>query len=297
MTAGTSPSVSAAARRARFRARGLAPLELVLALPILLFLMALMVNYGTVASWKVRALTVARHSMWASRDQRESALANNPRPAYWPDNAGIGHGGAGDAASLADPRVDLPIARGPSIPIARGSMLPAIVVVVNRNLLDPTRGLHMGSAELERKFPLLASLGKYRLASRQRLFQNTWHYQNTETRGLIDYRDIVRVDALYQLPRADGVYGQRYIRAVVALLRSPSWRASWPLDRDPELLAADRRHPELRIRTDFYPRFSLGPTLDKNLVGGEVDHLIARIGGIPGEMEPIFKNLYDGKYD
>lgn len=107
----------------------------------------------------------------------------------------------------------------------------------------------------------------------------------------------MRVDALYQLPRADGVYGQRYIRAVVALLRSPSWRASWPLDRDPELLAADRRHPELRIRTDFYPRFSLGPTLDKNLVGGEVDHLIARIGGIPGEMEPIFKNLYDGKYD
>lgn len=61
--------------------------------------------------------------------------------------------GAGDAASLADPRVDLPIARGPSIPIARGSMLPAIVVVVNRNLLDPTRGLHMGSAELERSSP------------------------------------------------------------------------------------------------------------------------------------------------
>jgi hypothetical protein len=108
----------------------------------------------------------------------------------------------------------------------------------------------------------------------------------------------MRVDALYQLPRADGVYGQRYIRAVVALLRSPSWRASWPLDRDPELLAADRRHPELRIRTDFYPYFSPRPwTLDKDQVGLRVDDLIARIAGIPDEMKPIFEKLYNGEYD
>ena len=34
--------------------RGLAMLELVLALPILLFIMALIFNYGVVAKWKVR---------------------------------------------------------------------------------------------------------------------------------------------------------------------------------------------------------------------------------------------------
>ena len=36
------------------RARGLAMLEMVLSLPILLLLMALMINFGNVACWKVR---------------------------------------------------------------------------------------------------------------------------------------------------------------------------------------------------------------------------------------------------
>ena len=44
--------------------RGLAPLELVLALPILLFVMALIVCYGTISAWKVREHSVARLAAW-----------------------------------------------------------------------------------------------------------------------------------------------------------------------------------------------------------------------------------------
>ncbi len=56
--------------------RGLATLELALSLPVLLMVMALMVNFGNVASWKVRALGVARSTVGqpaASIDRQFSA--------------------------------------------------------------------------------------------------------------------------------------------------------------------------------------------------------------------------------
>ena len=53
-----------AGRMARGNRRGLSMLELALSLPILLFVMALIVNYGTLAAWKVRDLSVARLAVW-----------------------------------------------------------------------------------------------------------------------------------------------------------------------------------------------------------------------------------------
>ena len=50
----------------RYRRRGLSPLEMVLALPFLLCIMALMVNFSDVACWKVRSLTVARQAVWGA---------------------------------------------------------------------------------------------------------------------------------------------------------------------------------------------------------------------------------------
>ena len=45
------------------RRRGLAPLELVLAIPLLLFVVALSVIFGAVACWKVRGEVVARDAI------------------------------------------------------------------------------------------------------------------------------------------------------------------------------------------------------------------------------------------
>lgn len=273
------------------RRRGLAPLELVLAIPILLFLMALMVNYGTVASWKVRSLTVARNALWASRTLRWDSLATAPRPAYWPANAAITHPGAERLDSLDDSRVRQPIARGPVLTIAPTS------VVVNESLLDPTRGLSMGATTLERPFPLMASLGRYTLRAQERLLDNRWQRESMP----LTYDGRLRFDALYTLPVVDkGAYSKRYLSAIRTLLRSPCWRDTSPLDRDPELRAAARRHPEMWIPTDFYPGFHLGPTLDKDLVRRRVDELIERITHVPGiqqDMERIFDNLYSGVYD
>ena len=53
--------------RTPIRRRGLAPLELVLCLPVLLMTMALMVSFGAAATWKVRALNGARQGIWRDR--------------------------------------------------------------------------------------------------------------------------------------------------------------------------------------------------------------------------------------
>ena len=57
-------------------------------------LMALMVNFGVVACWKVRGLSVARNAVWATRWPRWAAA--DPRPAYWPPAAGLAAAEAGN---------------------------------------------------------------------------------------------------------------------------------------------------------------------------------------------------------
>ncbi len=271
---------------------GLSTLELVLSLPLLLFIMALMINYGTVASWKVRGLAVARHALWASRDLRTGSLSSHPRPIYWPDNAGMGAHQDGNMANLEDVRVNHPIARGPVITVWQESEQTSIVVPVNEELLDPTRGRRVGSSSLQRRFPLMASLGEYRLRSRECLLDDRWQSQSM---GIDDYWTR-RMDLLYTLPRADG-YLMRYYNAAMAILTAPCYPALRPLDRDPELLAAAARHPELGITTDFHPRLHPGATLDKELVRTWVEDLIEEIADLPETMEQAFDRLYSGEYD
>ena len=62
---------------------GLAPLELVLSLPLILFVMALIINFGVLACWKVRAATVARQAVWRQRFDRKGQT--DPLPTGWPN--------------------------------------------------------------------------------------------------------------------------------------------------------------------------------------------------------------------
>src|SRR5271157_3863406 len=136
----------------RSRRPGLAMLELTMALPILLFIMALIVNYGTIAAWKVRENSVARLAVWETRWPRSGST--DPRPSYWPARASMESSDEGTVAGMDDSRVDLPVARGP-MPEA----------TVDSNLLDPTRGLREGSAGLTRKYPLLGTMGTYAITA------------------------------------------------------------------------------------------------------------------------------------
>ena len=114
-----------------------------LALPILLFIMALIINYGTIAAWKVREHSVARLAVWETRWPRTGST--DPRPSYWPATASMESSDQGTVAGMDDSRVDLPVARGP---------LPA-ATVNSESARSTTRGLREGSRGLDAEVSLV----------------------------------------------------------------------------------------------------------------------------------------------
>jgi len=266
-------SVSCAGRRRR---RGLSTLEMVLALPILLFIMALIVNFGTVATWKVRGQSMARQAVWATRWPRSGG--SDPRPDYWPDNAGVRAGGAGNLPELDDPRVDLPVARGPMI----------LDTPVNRDLLDPTRGLRQGSADLTRRYPMLGKLGRYRFETKTFILDDKWQYR----RMGLSWNKQRRIPVIYALRKAPAGMVQAYINAVTALVNAPFQPQLYPLDRDEEFIDYSARFAWGTGAPDFHPGLHMFCTLDRQVSDRLVEDLIGRIEGLPKTMATAFIRLY-----
>ncbi len=243
--------------------RGLSTLELVMALPILLMIMALMVNYGVVACWKLRALTVSRHAVWSTRWPRSAA--GDPRPEMWPEGAGIGIGGLDPWAALDDSRVHHRVVRGPLEPWA----------TVREELLDPARGPREGSSDIERGFPMLGRMGTYQLNARDSLLDNLWQYQRT---GLGSNRQR-RIPVIYELAQAPASYSQAYIQAVMAILQNPGRAALRPLDRDDEFLGYSERFGWGTGAPNFYPRLRQFCSLDHEIARERAEEVIDRILG------------------
>jgi hypothetical protein len=224
---------------------------MVLSLPILLFIMALMINFGTAASWKVRSLSVARHAVWSSRWPRTPGSL--PRPEYWPQKAEIRAEDAGRVESLDDPRVHRPVARGP-LPMTK----------VNEDLLDPTRGLRLGAAEIDRHFPLLGKLPEYHLEARDQILDDKWQYQRM---GLPANRHR-RIPVIYGLAKAGQNYVDRYVQSIASLLNAPCRPMLAPLDRDPVVGCRD-----------FHPQLHRFCTLDEKVAREHVQDLIDHVQG------------------
>jgi len=194
-------------------------LELTMALPILLFIMALIINYGTIAAWKVRENSVARLAVWETRWPRSGST--DPRPSYWPATASMESSDEGTVAGMDDSRVDLPVARGP-MPQA----------TVDSNLLDPTRGLREGSAGLTRKYPLLGTMGTYAITAQTWLIDDKWQYQRM---GMSSNWQL-RVPVLYALAEAPASLVNSYVQSVLAIAEAPFLAQLAPLDHDPDFL-------------------------------------------------------------
>jgi len=270
--------------------RGLAPLELVLALPLLLFVMALMINFGTVSAWRVRELAVARQTIWADRYPR--SLQTVPRPVYWPLTANLGAGGDPDATTLQDPRVDLPVMRGPVV-----GDFP-----VNRDLFDPGRHVRAGRAGITREFPLLASLGPFRMTTETELLDNRWEFSRTGQSSNRDHR----IPDLYSLPTAPASYSQAYVQAARAILAMPQRNDLRVLDRDDEFAAYAARFGWGGGSPDFHPALEYFCSLDLQTAQDRVNELIDHIAGVRGgpdephvaslaeQMAGAFRDLYRG---
>jgi hypothetical protein len=241
--------------------RGLAMLELALTLPILLFVMALMINYGTMCVWKVREHSVARLAAWETRWPRTGAT--DPQPSYWPAAATMGASDQGNVSGMDDRRVDLPVARGP----LKGA-------TVDANLLDPTRGLHMGEADYTRHLALLRKLGDYTIDAKDWLIDDKWQYQRT---NLPDNWER-RIPVIYSLAKAPASLVNAYVQSVLAIAQAPFAAQLRPLDNDPEFIYYASIFG-WGGPPDFQPRFQIMCTTDRTLTDASVKNLIDRIQG------------------
>lgn len=243
--------------------RGLATLELVLTLPILLCVMALVINFGTAACWKVRSLVMARKTLWEGRTGRTEGA--NPQPAWWPA-AGNVTTSVGQVKKLDDPRVDLPVARGPLPPGAEA----------NSDLLDPTQGLSTASSDLTRTFPMLRRMGSYRLSAQSSLLDGKWAFYKDMSSWYFNER---RTPFIYSFAKVSSRYGEAYIKAVEAIYCAVFREALRPLDRDDEFLHYNTTFGWGTETPDFHPALNGFCDLDQELVESRVQELIERIEG------------------
>ena len=236
-------------------------LELTLTLPILLFIMALIIDYGTIAVWKVREHSVARLAVWETRWPRSGST--DPRPSYWPATASMGSSDQGTVPGMDDSRVDLPLVRGP---------LPA--ATVKSNLLDPTSGLREGSAGLTRKYPLLGKMGAYTITAQTWMIDDKWQYQRTR---LVDNWQR-RIPVLYALAEAPASLVSSYVQSVLAIYQAPFQAQLAPLDADPDFIYYGSLFG-WGGPPDFYPQIQSMCTTDRALTDKAVQQLIDRIQG------------------
>jgi len=235
---------------------------MVLSLPILLVMMALMILFGTAVVWKVRGLAAARHAVWSSRSPRWGM--SFPRPQYWLPPALMSRAGDPDATMLDDSRVDQPVARGPTLPYG---------TTVNRDLLDPSRGMSVGGAALQRPFPLLHVLGDCRFRAYTQMLDNKWQYWRMDLWS----NGLRRIPVIYALAKAPPALSTAYVQAVLAILRAPFRRDLFPLDRDDEFIGYSQRFVWRSGAPDFHPRLHHFCDLDRAAAQREVDELIDRI--------------------
>lgn len=258
---------------------GLAPLELVLALPLLLFVMALMVVFGNAAYWKIRGATVARHAVWNTRYPRTGHT--EPTPQNWRPGGMMREGDA-ELTMLDDPALQHAVVRGP---------LPNNFNV-RSELLDPGRGARYGGSDLQRAAAMLPKLGDIKYDLRHPLLDDKFQY----TQMGIPANTFRRIPFLYELPKADASLSGAFGDAVLAVMRAEFKGDLDPLDSDDEHYSWYGGSP------NFYPRLGSFCSLDAKAVGNNqgsrlVDRVQGRGGrprvtGVPDAMTASFLRMY-----
>jgi hypothetical protein len=231
--------------------RGLAPLELVMALPIFMMVMALMVNYATSTCWKVRTMTAARQGIYRARDGwRGGGDLHLPD---WPSNGRLNRAGAGTLRTVNGawlrPEIDKPFLKGPMIvnegPYPTGNA--GGISVYPREPLEMPNGLSSGTADLTREMPFLKNLrgggvggrqgrdlGQFVYSLRHVLLENRWQFFNMG----YGWNHDRRLKGWYNF-ETNGAWSQqqaRFQQADASLVGYGAREQLVVLDRDPELM-------------------------------------------------------------
>ena len=290
-------------QRARYRdsrphayRKGLAPLELVLSLPILLFVMGLMIVIGWTATFKVRAQIHAREA--ASRSILASYPLSNAQ--YMPTPPGFPPPAEMSVDRTYVPCIPMPtaeLALYDSHPVTRGPVLvepeTGQSLRVDRDILDVRRGMISGRAVVDRGFPVMGEMPpkRFRHDVRFPVLDNRWQFwqkglgSNSSRRSLKLYPSLAgdwqSVTAGYsaQFRRLEGMLSSGLRRREMDLFD--------------------------RVFRDYYPNPPRNArTSDRGQLSGFADRMIERIygrprprrslaeAGIPGALTQDFLNHY-----
>ena len=206
---------------------GLAPLELTLSLPIMLFVMGLMVIVGTTASWKIRAVKNSRQAVWRTIDPRDGD--DDPHSQGWPTNARM-EMEEGSTPIDDDPYDIHEVVRGQPLRAPSGEQLE-----VRESLFDMQAGLTNGVTELERPFPVMGNMPprQIRLYREHPLLSGNWQFRDMELRSNAQRRILFLYPADYGRSLSRDV--QRYHEAALAIVQNPLNPILETLDNDDEL--------------------------------------------------------------
>lgn len=273
------------------RRPGLAPVELVLWLPVLLMVMALIVNYANMTSWRLRGEVVARDAVWRARWPRSGSVEPRPPGSVWPTDASMGVRSDAPMWSLNHPHINHPVVRGPVLEL--GDPPHRFLV---RPVLDQEVGAVAGTSSIRRRQDLLPGLGDYRSGEiADRMLTRTW--QSAQMGFSNHYR---RTLVLYELPQTSPALPQAYVRSVLDLLGIPHFAALSVLDRDFDWSVYYGSYP------NFYPRISpnygetdpsvvydrsVKPKVDRIDEDGEV--VFGEISLLPRRMTDAYLRMYE----
>jgi hypothetical protein len=260
--------------------RGLAPLEFVMCLPVLLFVLALMVDTGSKSCWKLRGMVAARDAAWRTRFERSSGPLGNP--VAWPPPATMGVSPSGPNGRLESAPLNHPVVRGPTL----GTFL------VKSELLDQTRGGWVGQSQRTWTPPLLPKLGAAALNQQHPLIDNKWQYSQMGIPSTF-WR---RIPFIYILPQTDPELKAAYLAAVDAVQTAPFRRDLDVLDRDEEIRAYYGNYHNFHPRVTFCdydrPRVTTNQraSLVRRIQGGLTTQKPRN--GIPGQLARFWINMY-----
>ena len=284
--------------------RGLAPLELVLSLPVLLFVMGLMILIGWAATFKVRTQIHAREAAWRSiwRANPRTDAQDMPNPPGFPAPARM----SVDRSHV--PSISVPttqLALYDQHAVARGPMLidpqSGRGLRVDQDLLDVRRGMITGQASVERGFPVLGQLppGGYRHEVDFPVLDNCWQFwqmnlsSNDSRRSLRLYPDLAG-----RWQNVTAMHTARFRQLATALRSGLNRRGMDLFDRDGELAS-------FYGNRDYYPRPPRNArTSDPADLSSFTDRLVEQIqgrvrpreslnqAGIPGALTRDFLRMY-----
>lgn len=218
-----------------------------MALPLLLAVMALIVNFAHAATWKVRAATNARLAMWRHRPMWNAD--GDPKPFnFWPVGASLGVGN-GSRISAVDPiwqqqAIAQAWIKGPVF-VAPGGYLG----VRNNRVNEMAEGVSQGNANVTQRYPFMPSMGNLSMQADHSLLDSVWQYH---TMGY-GWNEARRANGWWQLEDSPDWAGlkQVFLAADARMRQNPQRNLMTPLDRDEDLM---RMFGPRSSGSDFYSK-------------------------------------------